>query len=35
VLEVDVASDGVRGYRMRPATIVDGQPRLNAPLRRR
>ncbi len=35
VLEVDVASDGVRGYRMRPATIVGGQPRLNAPLRRR
>jgi hypothetical protein len=24
-----------RGYRMRPATIVGGQPRLNAPLRRR
>jgi Bacterial capsule synthesis protein PGA_cap len=35
VLEVDVASDGVRGYRLRPATIVDGRPRLNAPLRRR
>ena len=34
VLEVDLASDGVRGYRMRPATIVDGQPRLNAQPRR-
>jgi poly-gamma-glutamate synthesis protein (capsule biosynthesis protein) len=34
VLEIDLASDGVRGYRFRPATIVDGQPRLNAPWRR-
>jgi poly-gamma-glutamate capsule biosynthesis protein CapA/YwtB (metallophosphatase superfamily) len=35
VLEVDVASDGVRGFRLRPATIVDGQPRLSEPPRRR
>jgi poly-gamma-glutamate capsule biosynthesis protein CapA/YwtB (metallophosphatase superfamily) len=35
VLEVDLASDGVRGFRMEPATIVGGQPRLNAPPRRR
>ena len=35
VFEVDLASDGVRGFRLRPATIVDGQPRLNEPPRRR
>jgi poly-gamma-glutamate synthesis protein (capsule biosynthesis protein) len=35
VLEVDVASDGVRGFRLRRATIVGGQPRLSEPPRRR
>ena len=35
VLEVDVAFDGVRGFRLRPATIVDGQPLLTEPLLRR
>jgi poly-gamma-glutamate capsule biosynthesis protein CapA/YwtB (metallophosphatase superfamily) len=35
VLEVDVASDGVRGFRLDRATIVGGQPRLSAPRRGR
>jgi poly-gamma-glutamate capsule biosynthesis protein CapA/YwtB (metallophosphatase superfamily) len=35
VLEIDLASDGVRGYRFRRATIVDGQPILNEPWRPR
>ena len=35
VLEIDVAADGVRGFRLDRATIVDGQPRLSAPARPR
>jgi poly-gamma-glutamate synthesis protein (capsule biosynthesis protein) len=35
VLEIDVAADGVRGFRLDRAKIVDGQPRLSRPARPR
>jgi poly-gamma-glutamate synthesis protein (capsule biosynthesis protein) len=35
VLQIDVAADGVRGFRLDRATIVDGQPRLSRPARPR